>query len=328
MNAIGREYGFNYGQNLEQNYGKRWPDSHRQDSEQTDSRIREMKRMIANADTEKQKNPYQATVKNSVLDSLKKQSETLRTQRQSTKDSTLAQKKLNYQSKSVSAKILRSKTSTAAREAVRSAKQEVVKLKRAKASGQYDAEEVEAALQHAKAMERVAKKKVKHLEEEEAAKRVGHGGGLCVDNYGTDEKVEEPEKDDAFSAEETDEALEAEESAEELAAKLSEEFTEEMSDSLAEMASEVIDSLSEVVYSGGGETDPEDIKEMELKHRNKENKEMVKADADYLKQLFDRYERIRSGYSQSVPTGFSGGPLPGFSQGGDSVGATVLNLTV
>ena len=37
----------------------------------------------------------------------------------------------------------------------------------------YDSEEIEAAISHAKAIERVAKKKVRHLEEEELAKACG-----------------------------------------------------------------------------------------------------------------------------------------------------------
>ena len=33
---------------------------------------------------------------------------------------------------------------------------------------------------------------------------------------------------------------------------------------------------------------PEELKEITIKHRNKEMKDMVKADADYLKVIFDK----------------------------------------
>ena len=41
-------------------------------------------------------------------------------------------------------------------------------------------------------------------------------------------------------------------------------------------------------------SDPEDIEKMETKHRNKEMKEITKADGEYLKAMFDHYEKIRS----------------------------------
>ncbi|MBQ6128708.1 MAG: hypothetical protein IJI51_03520, partial [Lachnospiraceae bacterium] len=40
--------------------------------------------------------------------------------------------------------------------------------------------------------------------------------------------------------------------------------------------------------------DPEDIRSMTIKHRNKEMKEITKADADYLKAMFDHYEQIKA----------------------------------
>ena len=101
--------------------------------------------------------------------------ESIRAQRQKAKDTSLSLKKLKYQFKSLSTKILRSKTSLAARQAAGQARREILRLKSQKQSGKYDNEELEAAIEHAKAMERVAKKKARHLEEEEMAK--------CVDAY-------------------------------------------------------------------------------------------------------------------------------------------------
>ena len=66
-----------------------------------------------------------------------------------------------------------------ARRAVQAAKREISRLKRLKGSGEYDEEEVQLAIDHAKAMEKVAKKKANHLEQEEMIER--NGKGLAVD---------------------------------------------------------------------------------------------------------------------------------------------------
>ena len=76
-------------------------------------------------------------------------------------------KKLHYNYKDVSSMIQRARTSQSAGQAVLKAKRKVLELKRKMGSSDADAEEVSAALVHAKAMERVARKKKSHLELEE-----------------------------------------------------------------------------------------------------------------------------------------------------------------
>ena len=105
----------------------------------------------------------------SYMSNMQKYSELLRTQRTKAKDVSGKLKKLKYHYKDISSKIMRSKTSAMARQVVSQAKREVLRLKREKQSGKYDSEEIDAAIVHAKAMERIARKKVKHLEEEEMA---------------------------------------------------------------------------------------------------------------------------------------------------------------
>ena len=129
--------------------------------------VSDIKRMLARDSRSTQTQAANSLGQESIVTSTLSYSEALRNQRQQTKNTTLALKKLKYQFKNISSKILRSKTSQAAKQAAGQARREVLRLKRQKQSGNYDDEEIEAAINHAKAMERVAKKKAKHLEEED-----------------------------------------------------------------------------------------------------------------------------------------------------------------
>lgn len=123
-----------------------------------------------------------------ILSSTLNYGENLKAKRQQLKDASLEVKKLKYQFKNLSAQIMRSKTSASARQVVGQAKREVLRLKQEKQRGSCDSEELEAAINHAKAMERIARKKVKHLEEEELAKACG----VCAD-YNVEEEIKKSE---------------------------------------------------------------------------------------------------------------------------------------
>lgn len=233
--------------------------------------------------------------------------ETLKAKQQQIKDASLEVKKLKYQFKNLSAQIMRSKTSASARQVVSQAKREVLRLKQEKQKGSCDSEELEAAINHAKAMERVARKKVKHLEEEELAKACG---GVCAD-YNVEEEIKKSEdrENSAFSeddfwdnnserdfpdAELSDPGLK--EWFEEEMQTLMDDFSEEMQALLEDMGLEELSESLEVVK---GDMDPADLRMMKIKHRNKEMKEIVKADSEYLKAYFEHLERLEDG---SVPT--------------------------
>ena len=79
-------------------------------------------------------------------------------------------KKLKYRFKSLSAKIIRSKTSYSAKQSAGQARREALRLKNETRKTEGESPELDAAIEHAKAMERVAKKKARHLEEEELIK--------------------------------------------------------------------------------------------------------------------------------------------------------------
>ena len=91
------------------------------------------------------------------------------------------------------------------------------------------------------------------------------------------------------------------------------EMMQEMSDSLRDLMEEMgLDGLSDNAVSVNREMDSADLKMMKIKHRNKEMKEIVKADAEYLKAVFDRLEKMKdnpvipSGGGMSLSAGSSG----------------------
>ena len=74
------------------------------------------------------------------------------------------------------------------------------------------------------------------------------------------------------------------------------DFSEEMQALLEDMGLEELSESLEVVK---GDMDPADLRMMKIKHRNKEMKEIVKADSEYLKAYFEHLEKPEGG---SVPT--------------------------
>ena len=307
------------------------------------SSVTDIRRMLSRNSQSTQMQAANSWSQDSIVTSSLSYSESLRDQRQQTKNTTLALKKLKYQFKNISSKILRSKTSQAAKQAAGQARREVLRLKRQKQNSDSDSEEIDAAIAHAQAMERVAKKKAKHLEEEEMVKAAG---GICQGD-----RISEEETKDVQDAEEenaqNEEEMSAESSEDEMSRDLSAyeyagneayagdsydisdyidlgmdafyaqtgDFMSEMSDFTSEMMQEMSDSLrdlmeemgldveSDTVVSVNREMDPADLKMMKIKHRNKEMKDIVKADAEYLKAVFDHLEKMKD--NMVIPTGTS-----------------------
>lgn len=296
--------------------------------------VSDIKRMLARDSRSTQTQAVNSRGQESIVTSTLSYSESLRNQRQQTKSTSLALKKLKYQFKNISSKILRSKTSQAAKQAAGQARREVMRLKRQKQSGNYDDEEIEAAINHAKAMERVAKKKAKHLEEEELTKAAGgiwQGEKVCSDEEPREVKDTEADKNAEEEAKMTEDSYEDPSYEEayggypqldefllqtgDLMAAMSDftfETMQELSDSMRDMMDELgMDELSDTVLSVKKDIDPADLKMMKIKHRNKEMKEIVKADAEYLKAVFNRLEKMKdnpvipSGSSTVMPSGTS-----------------------
>ena len=340
------------------------------------SSVTDIRRMLARDDRNGQMQAANSWSQDSIVTSSLSYSESLRNQRQQTKNTTLALKKLKYQFKNISSKILRSKTSQAAKQAAGQARREVLRLKRQKQSGNYDDDEIEAAINHAKAMERVAKKKAKHLEEEELAKAAG---GIWQGDRISEEETKDAQDAEAENVQNAEE-MSAESSEDEMSRDLSayeyagseayagdsydisdyidlgidafyaqtgdfmsemsdftSEMMQEMSDSLRDLMEEMgLDGLSDNAVSVNREMDPADLKMMKIKHRNKEMKDIVKADAEYLKAVFNHLEKMKD--NVVIPTGNAGAVssgMTGTSFSADAVGVgvsaapvPVINITL
>lgn len=301
------------------------------------SSVTDIRRMLSRNSQSTQTQAANSWGQDSIVTSTLSYSESLRDQRQQTKNTTLALKKLKYQFKSISSKILRSKTSQAAKQAAGQARREIMRLKRQKQNSDSDSEEIDAAIAHAQAMERVAKKKAKHLEEEEMVKAAG---GICQGDRISEEETKDAQDAESENARNAEE-MSAEDSANEVSGDFSTyeyagdsydisdyvdlgmdefyaqagDFMSEMSDFTSEMMQEMSDSLrdlmeemgldveSDTVVSVNREMDPADLKMMKIKHRNKEMKDIVKADAEYLKAVFDHLEKMKD--NMVIPTGTS-----------------------
>ena len=328
------------------------------------SSVTDIRRMLSRNSQSTQTQAANSWGQDSIVTSSLSYSESLRNQRQQTKNTTLALKKLKYQFKNISSKILRSKTSQAAKQAAGQARREVLRLKRQKQSGNYDDDEIEAAINHAKAMERVAKKKAKHLEEEELTKAAG---GIWQGDRISEEETKDAQDAEAENVQNAEE-MSAESSEEEMSRDLSayeyagseayagdsydisdyidlgidafyaqtgdfmsemsdftSEMMQEMSDSLRDLMEEMgLDGLSDTAVSVDREMDPADLKMMKIKHRNKEMKDIVKADAEYLKAVFDHLEKMKD--NAVIPTGNTGAVSAGMT--GTSFSADVAGVGV
>lgn len=242
-------------------------------------------------------------------------------------------KKLQYNFKLISSQIMRAKTSSSAERAVSSARRATAQLRRKRKSGEYDDAELEAAITHALAMERVAKKHVKYLQQEERAEQSGHisenklpeeeqksaGEALTENPSGmTDEFSEDPAEISKEISEEMEQTQqELVESLEEIPQELAEEMTQlmqEYTDMMSETMEDLGGDLLEFLSGFDPDMDPADLKALKQKHRAKEMQEIAKADAKYLKAIFEKYaadrQQAASGVSQ-VMGGANGTNVPG-----------------
>lgn len=236
-----------------------------------------------------------------------------------TKSAPKKTKRLNYNFKEISAMILQTKTSSSARQVAGRARGKVALLKQRLKCGEYDDKELEAAIIHAEKMERIARKRMRHLQEEEMAKR----GGPCFGEL-------EEECDDIQPEEEAEQEEELEldrKQQDAMLQKRQQEIQQEMQRMMREMEqaqrdfeqemSELsdLDELSDAL--GGGvarDMDPEDLDELKKKHRLDEQREIMEADMAYLKVLFNKLaQEKQQGSSSASGSSGSGGSYDGGS---------------
>ncbi len=205
--------------------------------------------------------------------------------------------KYNY--KEVSSKIQQAKNSQSAGQAVIAAKRAVQDLKRKLVTNPKEAKELQIAITHAKRMEMVAKKKQHHLELEEMVvvtqkqdEKMDRSKEAVEDIHSAmiaaeEEKIIE-QQDDIFEARQemlSDMLAEAAEQGRELSEdalagmiELTNEFGEDMMEQLEE-SMEALECM-EIINP---HMDQDDLEKLITKHRSSEEKDMVKADMEYLK---------------------------------------------
>ena len=288
----------------------------------------------------------------SVLEQSLSYASQLKASRTKAKESSLEKKKLQYNFKKISSQIVRSKNSVSARKAVQAARHEVTRLKRLKGSGEYDDEELQLAIDHAKSMEKVAKKKVAHLEQEEMVERAHKGAGAALeeieekkeesqDNSEEEELSEEDFENQLLDIDEEYDATDYQEiyesvqyeiqlQMEELAAEnaenaqliaestsdsmsqLMDEFNEEMSEMMEDLD---FTELAETMYAPDPNMSEDDLKMLRIKHRGKEMKEIAEADKEYLKGIIE-HEKNKQSSAAAMASGVSSAPsaMPGISK--------------
>ncbi len=211
-------------------------------------------------------------------------------------------KRLPYNFKQMSKQIQQAKTANAARPLATKMRAKLSWLYKQLRNGDYGASEVFAAILHAASMERIAKRKLKHLEEEEAAE---DGSGAITSTTGEEEEI--PGKD---------ELQEAMEENEEISEEMMQNMMEKIQELEEELASESLSEMQDMLSYSGGEMSEEEIKDMKRKHREEEDRQLTRADLNYLKALFDRLEQekrsasseaavLRSQNTGSMSTGVS-----------------------
>lgn len=211
----------------------------------------------------------------------------------------MSKKKLRYNFKQISTRILQAKTSGIARKAMNSARRKVVELRRKVKMSVTDNEDLLNAIRHAEAMVRVAKKKVRHLEEEESVKL---RGGVCEAELEeeTEESAEQDRCDEivggegelSFDMEDLQELME-------IYQELMEEALEDM-DSLEELEDMMLGSV-------GQEMDPEDLDLLKKKHRSEELRKIMEADMKYLKAMFEKMAREQQSNAGGIGSGSAAG---------------------
>ena len=229
------------------------------------------------------------------------------------------EKPVQYNDKEVAAKIQSAKTSVGAGQAVLSAKRKVLELKRKIAAKSGDPEELQLALTHAKRMEIVAKKKKTHLELEEMVEVTQKrderteeaGGAMSGLSSAMASALEEDisgKEDEIFGAREALMREAAQENSDVLQGTEGKDL-DDMNALIAEFGEEALRELEEMseLLPELEVADPhmsrEELEAFKRKHRQAEQKEIVKADMDYLKGMI---RHRTEGGSTSGLSGFSG----------------------
>lgn len=213
-------------------------------------------------------------------------------------------KKLRYNFKRLSNQIMQSKSSVNAKQLTTKTKFQIADLRLKLASGDYDYTEIHNALKHAERIARVAKKKMKHLQEEEFYQKTG----------GKSTAQEEQElEDDSEDLNNIDTSGMSQEEMERLMEQLQEEM--EKIEKELEHAMNSRDFLDEFMQGFSDEMTPEDLETLKKKHRAEEMRDIMEADLEYLKAYFNKLskEKEESASGSSNSSSETSGNITGVS---------------
>ncbi|MCR4891257.1 MAG: hypothetical protein K5989_03615 [Lachnospiraceae bacterium] len=224
-----------------------------------------------------------------------------------------------YNFKQISSQVLNAKTSSKASQVSKSIRIKIGLLKKQLKNSDYDEEELLRAILHAEMVQKACEKKKDNLEMEERAERGIKSGeevtGADEEAPVEDEEIKELEQEEFRALLEkvgTDSGDGMEMTAEDMM-ELSEDMME-----MAEETAEFDESLDEMAEALSGSMSPEDLKQLKIKHRSDEAREILKADLKYLKALF---EKLQSEKENAGKASFTGGGESGVSL---SLGGTDL----
>ena len=277
------------------------------------------------------------------------------TQAKAKTDESKIKKHLEYNYRDISSMIRQAKTSSSAGQAAIKAKRIVLKLRRdmSSASDNDEKTEISAALNHAKSMERTAKKKKHHLETEELIEstikqdeesealsgKTSSTGGAATASM--NDLVSQAEDVVADAYEELDEkelaALEEAygeffENDPEMENFSLEEISSDMLSGLDDMmedfdeAYEMLDEVMEnldMLEAVDPHMDEDGLKKLRIRHRNSEEKEMTKADMEYLKTMFEKYQQDMQKAKAGAAAAMTAG-MPAISGFGYNTGMTAV----
>lgn len=257
-------------------------------------------------------------------------------------------KKLNYNFKEVSSFLMKAKTSGSARRAVAMAQRKVIMLRKKLKKGEYNDQEVESALEHAKAIERAAKKHLKNLQKEERTKRRMQSEELEDEFFSEDkeksygdilQEAMQGSRESGFLADGVQNMVQdamahgMPDSFEEQIAygqEQLERLTELVQQGVQETMEELLDDTVEsVLVSGKGtfemteesleiiplKPEPEEFETKKKKHRSDVMRDIVEADNKYLKAFFERLQKEKQSAAGGAGGSFgnSGSSDLGFS---------------
>ncbi|MBR1875776.1 MAG: hypothetical protein IJ805_01560 [Lachnospiraceae bacterium] len=235
----------------------------------------------------------------------------------------------SYNYKEVANRIRRAKTAVGAGQAVLAARRKVFEVRRKIASGDGDANNLQLALTHARRMEMAARKKKHHIELEELVtetqKRDENADRLEKANEDmhtamTDAAKEEIYKEEDRIFEERQAMLsEYTEAAREQATEAAEETLQKMNRLISDFGEEELKALEEMMEElenmeiVNPHMSKEELEELKRKHRNEENKAILRAEMDYLKGIFKYMQESGQGFSSSSVNPVSGISMSSFS---------------